>query len=350
MTATLDLPQSLVHAAQETADYTTVRSTVGVYRAPNPLVRIGGDDRLALLDQFLSKAADFVEPDTTRECLALTDDGAPFAMIVHLELGEETWLLPRTPVTAQALREYLAGLDTSGDVTVEVEPEGWGATAFEGPQAWAVAATFVDFDISGVTLHAITPVEVPGADGATAYLARVGTTGEYGYLLLSQAPEEAHRAVVAQATVQGGGTVGPRGLARVQAEAGLPYYHEGFGRLSVAEADLSWMVSWDRVGEFRGSEHLEKPTTGSAKISPLVAPAGSATGVGTAVLAGDVQVGTVVWRAPSANPDEELLFARLESPFWVSGLQLAARDGDATPLRTVSLPRVIAGSAHVRIG
>jgi aminomethyltransferase len=350
MTATLDLPETLTGVSKEVADYTTVRTTVGVYPVTAPLARVTGDDRLALLDQFLSKASDFVEPETTREALALNDDGTPFALVLHLELGEESWLLPRTPTTTAQFEEYLQSLDTSGDVNVEVNPQGWGATAFEGPAAWAVAADFVDFDISGVTLHSITTVAAPGTD-EPAYLARVGTTGEYGYLLLSQAPEQVYAAVLTAAVAQDGGPVDARGLARVQAEAGVPYYHQGVAGLSVVEADLSWTISWDRLGEFRGSEHLSKPTAGSAKISPLVAPAGAGVGVGDAVLAGEVRVGTIVWRTPSANPDEELLFALLDSPFWASGLALSAQDGDQVQvLRTVSLPRVIARSSHTRIG
>jgi aminomethyltransferase len=351
MTATLDLTDALADASREVADYTTVRTTAGVYPIAAPLIRITGDDRLTLLDQFLSKGSDFVEPETTRECLVLSDDGTPFVILLHLELSDESWLLPRTPVSQEALEQYVAGLDTSGDVVVEVAPAGWGAVAVEGPQAWAVAAEFVDFDISGVTLHAITSVELPGADGTPAYLARVGSTGEYGYLLLSPAPEQAHEAMLTAATAQGGGAVGAAGLARVQAEAGLAYYFQGLDGLSVNEADLAWMLGWDRVGEFRGSENLVKPTAESAKLSPLVAPAGSGIAVGATVTAGDVAVGTIVWRSPSANPDEELLFALLRSPFWVSGLELSGQVGDeAQPLRTVSLPRVIARSSHTRIG
>jgi glycine cleavage system aminomethyltransferase T len=334
-------------------DYRTLRTTVGVYRVDAPLVRITGDDRLAVLDQFLSKASDFVEPETVRECLVLGADGAPFAIMLHLELGDETWLLPRTRVSAEALRGYFAGLDVPADVTVEVAPEGWGATAFEGPQAWSVAAHFVDFDISGLTLHAITPVTVPGTDEpATAHLARVGTTGEYGYLLFSEAPEAGHDAVLSAASAVGGSAVGPQGLARVQAEAGMAVYEHGLSDLSVNDADLAWMISWDRIGDFHGSADLVPPTIESAKLTALAAAAGTGFTAGTPITAGDVQVGTIAGQTPSANPDEELVLAVLDAPFWVPGLDLRAQAADGTdqPLRTVTLPRVLALSSHTRIG
>lgn len=347
-----DSPQ----ARTSTADYATVRNSVGVYPITAPLVRVTGDDRLELLDGFGAKSAEFVEPDTVREVLALNEDGSPFAILLQIELDEVTWLLPRTPVTAAELQTYLDAQELPADVTVEIDPAGWGATAFEGPRAWAVAEHFVDFDISGLTLHGITPVESPnigGAlDGATAHLARVGTTGEYGYLLLSDAPAAAHDAVLAHAVAQDGAAVGHEGLARVQSEAGMPVYHAGFGGLSVNEADLAWMVDWQRIGEFHGSAELVSPTAETAKLVGLVAEAGVHVEVGAAVTAGGVEIGTVVAQTPSANPAEELVFALVESPFWVPGLDLEVVDahGVARAAATTTAPRVIARSLHERIG
>ncbi|MFK0194012.1 aminomethyl transferase family protein [Kitasatospora sp. NPDC090308] len=330
-------------------DYTTVRTAIGAYRITAPLVRVSGGDRYEFLDLFLAKSSEYVEPDSVREALALNTDGSPFAVLLHFEIGDDSWLLPRTPVTAEQLTAYLDAVDAPSDVTVEVAPEGWGASAFEGPHAWAAAATFVEFDISGLTLHGVTESAVPGEPAALAHLARVGTTGEYGYLLLSNAPEAAHAAVVEAVTAENGAEVGPQGLARVQAEAGMAVYAAGFGGLPVHEADLAWMVDWNRIGEFQGSEELVKPTSETAKTTALAAPAGAVVPAGTPVTAGGQRIGTVVWQAPSANAEEELVVALLDAPFWVPGLELAAGDADSTPLRTVTQPRVIARSLTTRI-
>ncbi|MET8169234.1 aminomethyl transferase family protein [Streptomyces sp. NPDC005329] len=332
-------------------DYATVRTTIGAYRIDAPLVRVSGDERLSLLDQFLAKSGDFVEPDSVREVLALNADGTPFAILLHFEIGEDAWLLPRTGVSADELRGYLDGLDVPEGVEVDVEPQGWAATAFEGPTAWSVAARFVDFDISGLTLHAVTESALPDDPAALAHLARVGTTGEYGYLLISNAPEAAHRAVLAAVREEGGSPVGAEGLARVQAEAGMAVYAAGFAGLSVDESDLAWMIDWNRIGEFRGSDDLVRPTAETARLTALAAPADSRFTAGTQVTAGGREIGTVLWQAPSANPEEELVFALLDAPFWVSGLELAAQDEQAAerPLRTVTLPRVIARSLTTRI-
>ncbi|MEV0966199.1 MULTISPECIES: aminomethyltransferase family protein [unclassified Streptomyces] len=332
-------------------DYATVRTSVGAYRIDAPLVRLRGDDRLSFLDGLLAKSADFVEPDTVREALALRDDGTPFAILLHCEVGEESWLLPRTRITAGELRAHLDGLEVPPGVTVETEPEGWGVTAFEGPAAWAVAAAFVDFDISGLPLHAVTEAAVPGAPAAVAHLARVGTTGEYGYLLISDTPEATHRAVLAAVREQGGHPVGREGLDRVRAEAGMALCATGFLGLTVDRADLSWMVDWDRLGEFRGSGGLARPAADGPRLTALTASPGSRFAAGAEVTAAGQAVGTVLWQAPSANGDEELVLALLDAPFWVPGLDLAAEDEQASrrPLSTVTLPRVVARSLTTRI-
>ncbi|MCH0566838.1 MULTISPECIES: aminomethyl transferase family protein [unclassified Streptomyces] len=342
---------SVAASRTQSDDYATVRTTVGSYRITAPFVRISGDERLSLLDRFLAKSAEFVEPDTVREVLALNEDGSPFAILLHFEIGDDSWLLPRTAVTAGELGAYLAQLDLPAGVEIDVEPEGWGATAFEGPTAWSVAAKFVDFDISGLTLHGVTESALSDDQAALAHLARVGTTGEYGYLLLTNAPETAHEAVLAAVAEQGGAPVGPEGLIRVQAEAGMGVFASGFAGLSVAEADLSWMVDWNRLGEFRGSDGLAGPTGETARLTALAAPADSRFAAGTEVTAAGRPVGRILWQAPSANPEEELVLALLDAPFWVPGLELAARDEQSAgrPLRTATLPRVIARSLTTRI-
>lgn len=106
-------------------DYQIIRNATAVHTLGAPLVRLTGDDRLEFLDGFLSKSSDFVDPDTTRECLALEDDGRPFAIMLHLELDEVSWLVPRNAVSVGELVDYLGTMDVPDGVTVEVAPSGW---------------------------------------------------------------------------------------------------------------------------------------------------------------------------------------------------------------------------------
>lgn len=324
-----------------TNDYRIVREAAGVYPVAAPLIHLEGDERLALLDTFLSKSSDFADPDTTREALALRADGSPFALVLQIEGDEDTWLIPRTPTTASAVDEYVAALDVPEGVTVTVAPEGWAAIAVEGPLAPRVADNFVDGDIEDLLLHSVVDVERESGD-APGRLARVGTTGEYGYLLLTTDGAADLARFVELATEVDGGAVGAEGLARVRAEAGMPYYDHGFGSLSVAEADLSWIVDWERIGEFLGSDELVRPTADSAKLTPIVSAPGTRIAAGAPVIADGERIGTIVWTAAAGNDTEELAFALLDDPFVVPALEISVDEVSAV---TVTLPRVLSRSS-----
>ncbi|MFY2790431.1 aminomethyltransferase family protein [Rhodococcus sp. KRD162] len=324
-----------------TNDYRIIREAAAVYPITSPLIHLEGDDRLELLDTFLSKSSDFADPDTTREALALRSDGSPFALVLQVEGDEDTWLIPRTPTTAAEISAYVDELEVPAGVTVSVAPEGWSAIAVEGPLAPRVAEHFVDGDIEDLLLHSVVDVECDSADGASR-LARVGTTGEYGYLLLTtDGPADLARFEELAAAVDGG-IVSGEGLARVRAEAGMPYYDHGFGAMTVAEADLSWIVDWERIGEFLGSDELVRPTATSPKLTPIVTAPGSPVTAGAPVHADGERIGTVVWTAAAGNATEELAFALLDDPFVVPALEVSVDEISAV---TVTLPRVLSRSS-----
>ncbi|MFC2639996.1 MAG: aminomethyl transferase family protein [Propionibacterium acidifaciens] len=331
-------------------DYQIIRNATAVHTLGAPLVRLTGDDRLEFLDGFLSKSSDFVDPDTTRECLALEDDGRPFAIMLHLELDEVSWLVPRNAVSVGELVDYLGTMDVPDGVTVEVAPSGWRAIAFEGAGAWRVAEDFIDYDISGLVLHGITEITIPGADrGTSAVMARVSTSGEYGYLVITDAVDIAELTIAERARALGGAVIDDEALARVEAEAGTPHYAFGVRGHDLTEMDLSWLIDWNRIGEFRGSDALTAPTREQRRLVPFTAPAGSRVEPSSPVLADGQRVGEVLYVTPPANPDEELGFAIVEAPFWVPGLELTLDGEDGLTIRTVTLPRVLARSSVERM-
>ena len=331
-------------------DYQIIRNATAVHTLGAPLVRLTGDDRLEFLDGFLSKSSDFVDPDTTRECLALEDDGRPCAIMLHLELDEVSWLVPRNAVSVGELVDYLGTMDVPDGVTVEVAPSGWRAIAFEGAGAWRVAEDFIDYDISGLVLHGITEITIPGADrGTSAVMARVSTSGEYGYLVITDAVDIAELTIAERARALGGAVIDDEALARVEAEAGTPHYAFGVRGHDLTEMDLSWLIDWNRIGEFRGSDALTAPTREQRRLVPFTAPAGSRVEPSSPVLADGQRVGEVLYVTPPANPDEELGFAIVEAPFWVPALELTLDGEDGLTIRTVTLPRVLARSSVERM-
>ncbi|KXO89955.1 hypothetical protein AXK56_07345 [Tsukamurella pulmonis] len=341
------------------AGYRALRDGAGVYRRPDHgVVVLTGDDRLHVLDRVLSKGSDFTDPDTAREAVIVTADGAPLALVLHVELDDASVLLALTPLDAGALaarvREIATGTPDAGDTAV-TEPALAGI-AVEGPAAWRVAAEFLDFDVSGLVLGAVeraAHAELPAA-GFEPRIVRTGTTGEYGYLLLVDAAsaDAVHELVHRLAAPHGGAPVATDELWRAQAEVASPLYGTGFDGLSTAEADVSWLIDFARIGAFDGSDAIAAPPEPGRRLTPLLLGASARVRGGEAVTAGDAgdRVGTLV--AASIPVDgNRIAYAVIEDPFHAPGLALAV-DGEAgsLPAATVALPLLVTRSTTERIG
>lgn len=341
------------------AGYRALRDGVGVYRRPDHgIVALTGDDRLHVLDRVLSKGSDFTDPDTAREAVIVTAAGEPFALVLHVELDDSSLLIALTPLDAGALaarvRDIAARTPDAGDTEI-TEPALVGI-AFEGPAAWRVAADFLDFDISGLVLGAVAEAVHDGvpADGFDPRIVRTGTTGEYGYLLLTAAgsADAAQTLVQDLAAPHGGAAVAPDELWRAQAEVASPLYGTGFGGLSTAEADVSWLIDFARIGAFDGSDAIPALQEQGRRLTPIVLGASARVSDGAAVTAGDAgdRVGTVVTTSIPVDGNR-IAYAIIESPFHAPGLALAvAGDAGSVPADTVALPLLVTRSTTERIG
>ncbi|MDH6135324.1 glycine cleavage system aminomethyltransferase T [Kitasatospora sp. MAA4] len=330
--------------------YAHIRSTVAVYTPGASLVAISGLERSVVLGRVLAKDSEYVEPDTARDTLILDEQGGIWDAVIHIELDSTSWLISQSRTDlADLVREAAADLD---DVQVVDASGEQTAVAFEGPKAWKIAENLVDFEISSLVLHGVTAVDLPGDSGESGVLTRIGTTGEYGYLLLAPTSADPFGSVLKHAEELGGGTVEDQALARARAEVRHPQVSEQAAGLTVREANLEWLVSWGREDEFRGSAALAASSAPERGLITLRAEAGQLPAAGAAILAGDVQVGEVRVVFPSAPDAGELALGLLAKPFDVPGLELhtTAADGSAVTLTTVSSPVVVPQSWTERIG
>jgi len=332
--------------------YGHVRRIVGVYAPGASLVALTGLERGVVLGQVLAKDSEYVEPNTARDTLILEKDGSVWDAVIHVELDDTSWLIAQSRTgLAELLRETAEaqGLDDVRVADAAAEQE---AVAFEGPKAWKIAEKLVDFEISSLVLHGVTVVELPGSADEVGVLARIGTTGEYGYLLIAPHAAGVSAWVSEQAGALGGGAVDGEALARARAEVRHPQIPQYSHGLSVREAGLEWLVSWNREDEFRGGGALAELPDPERGLIHLTGPAGAVPGVGAAILAGDQTVGEVRVVFPSAGNADELVLGLLHKPFDVPGLDLttATVDGGQTTLRTVAAPYVVPLSWSERIG
>jgi glycine cleavage system aminomethyltransferase T len=322
-----------------TSGYHALRNTAGAYRRGTSILSVAGADRGALVSFVCAKRTEFAQPGTVTESIALSPEGRVDALILVI-VEDERILLASDQVVRIDAEAIAASLGLT-QVTVADVTANFTAASVEGPRSWRAVDELVDDDISSVLLNEVRAISVTaGAETAVpGVLARVGTTAEYGYLILIEAPGavvDALDVAVRLAEQVGGGEVNRESLLRAQAEVSHPLVPAQFDGLSVAEAGALWTLSADREDEFSGRSVLDAGLPGRRLIA-VTAPASDAPEAGAAVFAGETQVGRIQVSLARAGQPDGFALALLDTPFHVPGLTLNAA---GTELLTVSRPAV----------
>jgi glycine cleavage system aminomethyltransferase T len=325
-----------------TSGYHALRNTAGAYRRGTSILSVTGADRGALVSYVCAKRTEFAQPGTVTESIALTPDGRVDALILVI-VEDERILLASDQVVGLDADAIAAALGLT-QVAVADVTAGFTAASVEGPRSWRAVDELVDDDISSILLNELRVISVAGSaetteTAAPGLLARVGTTAEYGYLILIEAPAaeiDALDVAVRLAEQVGGGEVNRESLLRAQAEVSHPLVPAQFEGLSIAEAGALWTLSADREDEFSGRSVLDAGLPGRRLIA-VTATASDAPEVGAAVFAGETQVGRIQVSLARAGQPNGFALALLDTPFHVPGLTLNAA---GTELLTVSRPAV----------
>jgi glycine cleavage system aminomethyltransferase T len=325
-----------------TSGYHALRNTAGAYRRGTSILSVTGADRGALVSYVCAKRTEFAQPGTVTESIALTPDGRVDALILVI-VEDERILLASDQVVRLDADAIAAALGLT-QVAVADVTAGFTAASVEGPRSWRAVDELVDDDISSILLNELRVISVAGSaetteTAAPGLLARVGTTAEYGYLILIEAPAaeiDALDVAVRLAEQVGGGEVNRESLLRAQAEVSHPLVPAQFEGLSIAEAGALWTLSADREDEFSGRSVLDAGLPGRRLIA-VTATASDAPEVGAAVFAGETQVGRIQVPLARAGQPNGFALALLDTPFHVPGLTLNVA---GTELLTVSRPAV----------
>jgi aminomethyltransferase len=129
--------------------------------------------------------------------------------------------------------------------------------AIQGPQARAILQKLTPVDLSGIKYYWFTDGEVCGLP---ARIAHTGYTGEDGFEVYI---DQAEAVNVWQQLVDAGARpcgLGARNTLRLEAKMAL-YGHEIDASISPLEADLGWIVKFDK-GDFVGRDALLKQKEG----------------------------------------------------------------------------------------
>jgi aminomethyltransferase len=176
-------------------------------------------------------------------------------ILVHKVAGDHYFLC----VNASNQEKDYEHLRSINRWQAEVEFAGprWAQLAVQGPRAPETLQKLTPVELASIRYYHFVDGEVAGA---AARIARTGYTGEDGFELYI-APEQAER--IWAALLEAGGEfgikpcgLGARNTLRLEAKMAL-YGHEIDASITPLEADLAWIVKFDK-GDFLGRDTLVK--------------------------------------------------------------------------------------------
>ncbi|MEZ2391850.1 aminomethyl transferase family protein [bacterium RCC_150] len=315
--------------------YTAVRNTAAVYNRGGEVLRLSGTHRVRLLSWLLAKQTEFAEPGSVVESLILAETGEMegSALVV---LDDESIVViadsqtPLLPIAMAAIEE----LGLEGTSAVEAADLA-AVLAVEGPLSWQVADGIADEPMSEILLNEWRQGTINSVE---CRLVRIGTTAEYGYLVITSA--EAGPEVMDELTERsrrlGGGGIDKKVLPRVQAEVNHPVLQSQSRGLNIFEAGIQWMITPNRDDDFRGKDgiRMEAP---ARKIVAALSEGEEFPEEGSPVTDQGTTVGIVQTTTTRAGLSAGFGLLLLDVPYCVPGLTLTA--GGRT-LSTVSRPAV----------
>jgi aminomethyltransferase len=325
--------------------YAAIRSTAAVYNRGGEVLRLTGTHRTDLLSWLLAKQTEFAEPGTVIESLILGEAGNVEGSALVVLDDESAIVIADSPT--QLLPVALAAIESQGfEGTFAEDAEDAAAVlAVEGPLSWQVAEEVTDEPISEILLNEWRHGEV---NGARCVLVRIGTTAEYGYLVITSAAAGAasFETLADSARELGGGSIDKAVLRRAQAEVNHPVLPSQAEGLNIFEAGIQWMATPNRDDDYRGKDgvRLEAP---ARKIVAAICDGADFPEPGTTVTDEGTAVGRVQTATARAGQECGFGLLLLDVPYCVPGLTLSA--GGST-LSTVARPAVDPQSWTQQIG
>ena len=322
----------------QVSSYSAIRQLVGVYRRGDTVMCVRGSQRQAYVLWLLAKSVEFVGIDACADSVLLGAEGEVVGVAVAVLREDCIYLVVEaTP----AWHEAAAGAAERFDVTVETMAVG--AVQVEGPLSWVVVQDVLKEDgIEDILLGECVDASFAGQP---VCLARVGTTAEYGYLVVSDAVD-VFDALVARAGAVGGGEIDPTVLTRLRVETNYPALPFQAVGCSLFESGMAWLATPTRTDEYAGVGGLDFSAPTRRTVAAYFAGA-DCPAVGTPVTDDGAVVGHVLVSTPRAGQPDGLGLLLLDDPYGVPGLALEAA---GTKAATVSRPTLTPKSWSQLIG
>jgi aminomethyltransferase len=238
-------------------EHNTVRTAVGVFDVSHMgEIEIRGPEAALLTDFATTNAVRKLKIGQAHYSGLLYDHGGFVDDILVHKVADDHYFLCVNASNQEKDFEHIRSLNRF-DAEVEFSSDRYAQIAIQGPRARATLQKLSPVDLSSIKYYWFTDGEVCGTP---ARIAHTGYTGEAGFEIYVP-PAEAERIwnEVMQAGAEFGIKpcgLGARNTLRLEAKMAL-YGHEIDASISPLEADLGWIVKFDK-GEFNGREALLK--------------------------------------------------------------------------------------------
>jgi aminomethyltransferase len=288
-----DMPLEYSSIADE---HLAVRTRAGLFDVSHMgELEIAGKDALAAIQRITANDASKLHAGDAQYSAILSHTGTFLDDVLVYRLGPEHFLLVVNAGRIAADYHWIADqIKNAGDVVVVDASSRYAVLAVQGPAALDAVQPLTGANLRDLEYYAFTHGEVANV---RATISRTGYTGEDGFEIFVP-PQSADR--VWQAILGAGAPAGllPVGLAArdtLRLEAAMRLYGCDIDETTTpVEADLEWMVGWEK-GEFNGLAALRdqkdrgatRKLIGFELIDPGIARHGHD------VYTGDEKVGTV---------------------------------------------------------
>ncbi|HYU78355.1 MAG TPA: glycine cleavage system aminomethyltransferase GcvT [Vicinamibacterales bacterium] len=248
------------------AEHLTVRSAAGLFDVSHMgEIEIAGKDALAAVQHLTSNDASKLQVNQAQYSALMTPKGAFVDDLLVYRFAPNHFLLV---VNASNIDKDYAWIaehaGQAGDVAVVNSSDRYALIALQGPKARHILQSLTGIELSGIKYYWFAHGEIAGVRGTVS---RTGYTGEDGFEVFV-APNMARR--VWDAILEAGPSDGvvPCGLGArdtLRLEAAMRLYGNDIDdTTSVLEADLGWIVGWNK-SEFIGHDMLRRQKAAGVK-------------------------------------------------------------------------------------
>src|SRR5229473_3040767 len=238
-------------------EHHAVRKSVGLFDVSHMgEIEIQGPEAFALTDYVSTNAAAKLKIGQAHYSGLLYDYGGFVDDILVHKVADDHYFICVNASNQDKDYEYIAAANRH-NAKVEFAGDRYAQLAIQGPNGLATLQKLTATDLSAIQYYHFTDGEV---SGTAARIARTGYTGEDGFEIYI-APAEAAR--IWNEILEAGREfgikpcgLGARNTLRLESKMAL-YGHEIHASITPLEADLSWMVKFDK-GEFTGRGALAR--------------------------------------------------------------------------------------------